>query len=59
MVPNGEDNEDNATTRADTMEEMQRLPREMEEIVACCDFAFKENFMSGNTVANLANPKRY
>jgi hypothetical protein len=48
--------EDNATARA--MEELQRLSREMEEIVACCDFTFKENLMSGNPVANLANSKK-
>src|SRR5450830_458158 len=49
---------DDATAGADTMEELQQLSREMEEIAACGGFTFKETLMSGDTVEDHACPKK-
>ncbi len=49
--------QDNAIVGADTLEELQKLSKEMEKIVFCSGFTFKETLMSGNPVEDLANPK--
>jgi hypothetical protein len=49
---------DDATAGADTMEELQKLSWEMEEIVFCCGFTFNETIMSRNPVTYPANPKK-
>jgi hypothetical protein len=49
---------DDATTGLDTLEELWMLSREMDEIAACGGFTFKETMISGDPVADPANPRR-
>ncbi len=49
---------DHSNAGADTLRELQKLSREMEEIAACGGFTFKETIMSVNPVANSANPQK-
>jgi hypothetical protein len=49
---------DHSNAGADTLGELQKLSREIEEIAACGGFTFEETMMSGDPVADSANPQK-
>ncbi len=49
---------DDATARVNTLNELLKLSKEMEDIAACSGFTFKETMMSGDPVEDPSNPKK-